>query len=378
MTNEEIMAMDLEGVEARAAAIADEAKADGADIEALTAEAEALKERRAALIEEQRKAAEAVAKGAGVTVTKVEESKKTMTIDEVRATKEYLNAYAEYIKNGDDTECRSILSGNATGLSGTSGVPMPTYVEERIRTAWENDEILSRVRRTEVKGNLKVGFELSATGAAVHAEGAAAPTEQVLNLGTVTLVPETLKKWVSISDEVLDAHGREFLDYIFDEIEYRIIKLAADKVVADIVNSSTTASTTAPAVVKIATAGIADFIKAFAELSDEATNPVIIMHKQSYAYYKGLAMAANYAVDPFDGMTVLFNNTLAPASAASGNIAIVGDLDGVHCNFPAGYQPTFKNDELSLAEKDLVKIVGRLPMAHGVTASGRFCVITKS
>lgn len=378
MTNEEILAMDLDGVEARAAAIVDEAKVEGADIEALTAEAEALKERKAVLLEEQRKAAEKVAQGAGTVIKKVESEEKTaMTIDEIRASKEYLNAYAEYLKYGDDTECRAILSGNANGLSGTSGVPMPTYVEERIRTAWENDEILSRVRRTEIKGNMKVGFELSATGAAVHAEGDVAPQEQVLNLGTVTLVPETLKKWVTVSDEVLDTHGSEFLDYIMDEIEYRIVKLAADKIVADIVGLSTTASTSAPSVAKIATAGVADFVNAFAQLSDEAVNPVIIMHKQSYAYYKALAMAASYAVDPFDGMTVLFNNTLAPATAASGNIAIVGDLDGAHANFPAGYEPTIKIDELSLAEKDLVKVVGRLPVAHGVTACGRFCVITK-
>ena len=91
-------------------------------------------------------------------------------------------------------------------------------------------------------------------------------------------------------------------------------------------------------------------------------------------------MAANYGVDPFDGMSVLFNDTLyAAATATTGQaIAIVGDLKGVRANFPNGYQPTFKYDDLSLAEKDLVKIVGRLPMGHDVVTSGRFCVIKKS
>jgi hypothetical protein len=94
-------------------------------------------------------------------------------------------------------------------------------------------------------------------------------------------------------------------------------------------------------------------------------------------------MAAGYAVDPFDGMQVLFNNTLAvatatPASGAVNKIAIVGDLEGESVNFTNGYEPTIKVDDMSLAEKDLIKVVGRLPMGHGVTACGRFAVVTKT
>ena len=125
---------------------------------------------------------------------------------------------------------------------------------------------------------------------------------------------------------------------------------------------------------------IVDFINAVAKLSDEATNPVIVMNKQSYAYYKGLAVNANYAVDPFDNMTVLFNNTLAAVTSttvASGNYAIVGDLKGVQVNFPNGTDVSFKYDDLSLAEKDLVKIVGRLPMGHAVVAPKRFVTLKK-
>ena len=168
-------------------------------------------------------------------------------------------------------------------------------------------------------------------------------------------------------------------DYIFDEIEYRIVKKAADTVVSDIVAAPTTATKTAAAVsnLTITAASLHDFVDAIATLSDEAANPVIIINKASYAAYKGLQMAANYGVDPFDGMPVIFNNTLAATSAASGNIAIVGDLGGYQANFPAGYGVGFKYDDLSLAEKDLVKVVGRMPWAHGVTASGRFCVIKK-
>ena len=247
-------------------------------------------------------------------------------------------------------------------------------------TAWDNDAILSRVRRTNVKGILKVGFELSATGATVHEEGAPAITEEVLKLGIVELVPGTIKKFVTISDEAMDLRGQAFLDFVLDEIEYRIVKFAADGVVYNITHAPTTATTSAASVANITSAGtITDFIDAVSMLSDEAQNPVIIMNKQSYSYYKGLAMAAGYAVDPFDGMEVLFNNTLDAVSAASSGdaIAIVGDLNGVTVNFTNGYEPTIKIDDLSLAEKDLVKVVGRLPLATAVTACGRFTVIKK-
>ena len=384
MTIEEIKALDMEGVENRSMEIKEEMTAENADLETLSAEVTALEERKAALVEEMKQAQAAVVAGAGKEIEKQEERNMKPTFAEVRSSEQYVNAYAEYIKTGDDKEVRSVLTELGVGASDPSaGVAVPTSVEERIRTAWDNDAILSRVKRSNVKGILKVGFELSATPAAVHAEGAAAPDPETLNLGIVSLVPATLKKWITISDEAFDLRGQAFLDYIMDEIEYRIIKLAADTVVADITSAPTTATKTAASVAHVETTGIADIVNAIAALSDEAQNPVIIMNKQSYAYYKGLAMAAGYAVDPFDGLEVLFNNTLdaataTPSSGAVNKIAIVGDLQGESVNFTNGYEPTIKVDDLSLAESDLIKVVGRLPMGHGVTACGRFAVITKT
>lgn len=384
MTIEEIKTLDMEGVENRSMEIKEEMTAENADLETLGAEVTALEERKAALVEEMKKAQAAVAEGAGKEIEKQEERNMKPTFEEVRSSEQYVNAYAEYIKTGDDKEVRSVLTEMGVGASDPSaGVAVPTSVEDRIRTAWDNDAILSRVKRSNVKGILKVGFELSATPAVVHAEGAAAPDPETLNLGIVSLVPETLKKWITISDEAFDLRGQAFLDYIMDEIEYRIIKLAADTVVADITSAPTTATKTAASVAHVETTGIADIVNAIAALSDEAQNPVIIMNKQSYAYYKGLAMGAGYAVDPFDGLEVLFNNTLdaataTPASGVVNKIAIVGDLQGESVNFTNGYEPTIKVDDLSLAESDLIKVVGRLPMGHGVTACGRFAVITKT
>lgn len=386
------IAAELATIETRANAIHTAVEtAEQADLEQLNSEVSELETRQAALLAEKAKLEaevdEARAFDESKAIELTDKGDKKMNLEEIRRSQAYINAYAEYFKTmlrdgkADDTELRALLSDQIT-VSGTAGVPTPIYVEERINTAWDNDEIMGRILRSEVPGILKVGFELSATAAVVHTEGANAPTEEVLNLGVVSLVPGTIKKWLTMSDEIMDTHGQAFLDYIFDEIEHKIIKKAADLVVADVTGSPTTATTSAPAVanISISAASLHDFVDALATLSDEATDNVIIMNKSSYATYKGLQMAANYGVDPFDGMPVLFNDTLyAAATATTGQaIAIVGDLKGVRANFPNGYQPTFKYDDLSLAEKDLVKIVGRLPMGHGVVASRRFCVIKKS
>lgn len=377
MTREEIMALGAEEVEERAAAIMSEMETEDADLDALQAEAEAIEERRAAIIIEKRKqAAEAVLKGAGETIEERKEEPK-MTLTEIRKSTEYVDAFAKYIKTGDATEVRSLLTENSSGT-----IPVPEIVDNIIKTAWEKDEIMSRVRKTNLKGNVKIGVEISSTPAGIHMEGAKSGTgfvaEEELSIVIVNMVPETIKKWITFSDEILDMNGEAFLDYIYDEITHRIIKKAADMVVEDIVNSIQPGADVPSA--NVAASGIADVVNALSALSDEATNPVVIIKKASYAYYRGLAMQASYGFDPFEGLPVLFNDTLKTADGATaGNIMIVGDLDnGFRCNFPAGYEPTFKYDDLSLAEADLVKVVGRLPMGHAVVAPNHFAVVVKS
>lgn len=377
MTREEIMALSAEEVEERAASIMTERESEDADLDALQAEAEAIEERRAAIIEERKQAAEAVLKGAGETIEERKEEPK-MTLTEIRKSTEYVDAFAKYIKTGDATEVRSLLTENVSG--GT--IPVPEIVDNIIKTAWEKDEIMSRVRKTNLKGNVKIGVETAATAAGIHTEGVKSGTgfvsEEELTITIVEMVPETIKKWITFSDEILDMNGEAFLDYIYDEITHRIIKKAADMVVADIIASVQSGAAVPSA--NVAASGIADVVNALSALSDEATNPVVIIKKASYAYYRGLAMQASYGFDPFEGLPVLFNDTLTTADGATaGNIMIVGDLDnGFRCNFPAGYEPTFKYDDLSLAEADLVKVVGRLPMGHAVVAPNHFAVVVKS
>ena len=381
MTIEEIRELTAEEVEARLSEIQTEIDAEGADLEALNAEIDACKERRESLIkaEEERKVlADKIATDREkVEIKEQREDEKVMSNVEIRNTPEYIDAYANYIKSGDDSECRALLTELASGT-----VAVPSLVEDIVRTAWEREGIMSRVRKSYLKGILKVGFEKSADPAYIHTEGAAADTEEALVLGTVSITPASIKKWITISDEVLDMKSEAFLRYVYDELAYQIAKKAADTLVGQIKSAGTSATSTAVGVpaVAVTTVAMDTIAKAIALLSDEATDPVIIMNKQTYPVFKAVQYGANYAADPFEGMEVIFNSTLSTFTAATTGVpyAIVGDLGrGALANYPAGDEITFKFDDLSLAEKDLVKIVGREYVGLGIVGPDCFVKITK-
>ena len=328
----------------------------------------------AAIAEEKRAMEEVIASKEVIELEKREETK--MTDMEMRNTKEYINAYAEYIKSGEDAECRALLTENGSGT-----VPVPEMVYDIVKTAWERDGITSRVKKAFVKGNLKVGFEISATGATVHTEGQQV-TEETLVLGTVNLIPKSIKKWISISDEALDLSGEAFLQYIYDELTYQIAKKAADELIAQINACGTVSTTTCVGVPKIAstTVGVGLIAQAMAQLSDEAANPVVMMNKATWGAFKAAQYAGQFDADPFEGLDVVFNNSIKAFSVATTGdaYAIVGDLEqGALFNFPNGEGIDFKVDELSQADYDLVRIIGREFVGIGVVAPNAFVRITK-
>lgn len=346
-----------------------------ADIKAINAEMD----RRSA---EEAKKAEiraAVAEGKGEVIKTIEpEVREDKKMDmEIRNSENYINAYASYIKSGDATECRALLSENATG--GTVAVPELVY--DIVKTAWEKEGIMSRVRKSYLKGNLKVGFEISATGATIHQEGVAV-SEETLVLGIVELVPTSIKKWISISDEALDLRGEAFLRYIYDELAYQIAHKAADDLLAKIIACGT-ASTTTCVGVPVYTSTVASVglvAQALSKLSDEAAQPVVIMNKASWGAFKAAQAANGYNYDPFEGLPVVFNNSLKSLTAATTGEtwAIVGDLEqGALANFPNGNDIMFKFDEVTLATNDLVRVVGREFVGLGVVAPDAFVKIVK-
>lgn len=373
--------MTIEQLEERKTAIIAELDAPEADLDALETEMRGIKEEiesRKALEAEKAEKRAAIAAGAGEVKQSFEEREERtiMTNAEIRKSHEYNVAYANYIKTGNDAECRALLTENVSGT-----VPVAEYVEGRVRTAWERDGITSRVRKTFLKGNVKIGYEISADGAVIHTEAAnSAVTEESLTLGIVNLVPQSIKKWISISDEVYDLAGEEFLDYIYDELTYRIAKKLADAIIADIEACGTASTGSLPAVPKITatTVTLGLVAQAMANLSDEAVDPVIMMNKSTWGAFKAVQASGNYGYDPFEGLPVVFNDSISAFSAATTGVtyAIVGDLGmGAQANFPNGQEIEIKFDDKTKMEYDLVRILGREFVGHAVVAPKAFVKI---
>ena len=384
----EIKNMTIEEVEVRASEIVKEIEAGEVTEERLAeldTESVEIEERKAELKKaaaEAKEVREAVAEDKVVVeeVKDVIKEERKMTNKEVCATKEYRDAYANYIRTGDDKECRALLTENVSG-----DVPVASIVYDIVKNAWEKEGIVARIKKAYVKGNLRVGFEISADGAFIHTEGQAVSSSAAENLvlGTVNIVASNIKKFIYVSDEVIDS--TDFLNYVYDELVYQIAKKLADQVIAKI-EACGTVSTNTPsmnvAVPKITEASIAlnTIANAIAQLSDQAADPVIIMNKATFASFKAVQAAGSYGYDPFEGLPVLFNNTIAAYSAATTGVtyAIVGDLgEGMLANFPNGEDIKIKLDDLSQAESDLVKIVGRQYVGVEVVGPKSFVKIAK-
>ena len=350
---------------------ADELEGRKAEIIAIDAELEARKQ-AALKAEEERKAVEA---GAGETKEEIKQEEKRMSDLEIRGSAQYCEAYKKYIINGDDKECRSLLTENASG-----DLPVPVMVEETIKHAWESNAFLSKVRKTAFRGNLKVPFEKSADPAYVHTEGTTGLTEEDLQLGLVTLTPNNIKKYIKISDETVAMGGEEFVRYIYDELAQRVLEKLVSELVAKANAASTTHGDTAIGIPKITEApGVMLVQDAAAQLSEEATDICIALNPLSIQAFNAAYAAGNFAINPFDGVTVIKCSALPAYSSADANAmyAIVGDLKAFQVNYPEGEGIVTKWDDLTYAEDDMVKVVARQYAGYGVTAPGRLVKLCK-
>lgn len=378
--------MNMEDVLARLAELDTEVREmqDIESVEKATEEKKALLERKAELEDlETRKSVAMALQNEEVAPTKIIEERKEeskMAQVELRDSLEYGKAFVKAIISGDETEARALLTENVSGT-----IPIPTLLDNEIRNAWEENQLLSLVKTTAYPGNVKVGFEYSATGAVVHVEGTAAPEEEVLELGTVELKAETIKKWITVSDEAIDGTTIDTLGYLYKEIAQKIAEKAEEILIDKIVNSPAVSTKTAPAVPAVDVDTLAEdtLIMALAELSGKARNITLAMNRRTYAALKAVAAKAKYNVDVFDGMAdkVVFTDHLKAFSAASAGdtYIIAGDFGyGAQRNMPGGNEMKIIVDDKSLAEKDLVKVVGKMYAGIGVVAPNAFVKVKKA
>ena len=165
----DIKEMSVDELMERRSAIATEVDSEGADFDALESEVRSINAELEARKDAETKKAEvrsAVAEGLGEIKETIPTEERKMDINEIRNSDAYIEAFARYTKSGDDAEVRSLLTDNANGT-----FPVPTFVGEIVAKRLEASKILSRVRRMNAAGNVKVGFEISAPAAVAHEEG---------------------------------------------------------------------------------------------------------------------------------------------------------------------------------------------------------------
>lgn len=374
----------MQEIETRKAAILQEMEQDGADLEALKNEMEELRQNAEELKTAAESAAEtrrqiaAGAAGIGASMLEKHDAKPTANVDEIRSSAAYAEAFKKYIITNDATELRALLTTNAPQ---NGQYPVPVVVDNVIQTAWESNEVLKRVNRTFIRGNLKVPFELSADEAQIHEEGADPITEEDLTLGIVELKPQNIKKFIRISDEIVAMGGEAFVRYIYDELTQRVIEQLEKQLLAKIAAAPVANSASAIGIPKITEApSVTTVSNATAQLTEHARNVVVVINRKTSALFKAAAAGANYAIDPYEGLPVLYSSFLPDyASAASGKVyAIVGDLIAAHVNYPEGDNVITKWDDISEAESDLVKVHGRQYAGYGVTKPGMLCNVAKA
>ena len=379
-----------EEIEARKLELRDEIEAaeDTEKVEELNEEVEALVEEEQELEQhqEEQEVAEQLEEKS-IVAKEIEVKKEERKMEELRNSKEYVDAYAEYIKTNDDKELKALITTNGYTTGNSATIEVPDMVYDIVKTAWEREDLLARVRRLAVKGNLKVQFEVSGDAAVKHMEGYGEVSEESLVLGVVSLTPVSFKKWISVSDEALDLRGEAFLEYIYDEITYRIAKKIADELVGIIAALPTSLSANGSGVYDKVSANkitkapaVGTIAEAIANLSDETRDITVVMNKLTYAAFKEAQYSNGYAVDPFEGATVVFNNTLPAYSSASANAVycIVGDFQhGALINTPNGDGIELKFDDTTLMTSDLVRILGRRFAGVNAVADKSFCNIAK-
>ena len=174
--------------------------------------------------------------------------------------------------------------------------------------------------------------------------------------------------------------GSALVDYVYRELMKRIIEKLEALVINDIATAKTSADADEASVANITEApSLTTVADAYAQLCSEARNIVVIMNRATYANFIQAQAAGNFAFDPFRGLPVIFTSALTAYdnTSATGAYMIVGDLDGEQVNYPEGEGIVIKYDDVSEAESDLVKIVGRQYAAHALTACKRFTVVKK-
>lgn len=196
----------LKEIEARLAAIAQEVETDGADLDALEAEARSLKEARQALLDAAEKRNRILADVVGMTGTPAVETPKAetrsfdnMTREDVIASPEYRSAFAKRMLGRELTDVESRAW---TSAAGSAGPAIPTELANDImKKAHQVAPLLGEITLLHVPGGVTYAVEGTTADAAEHTENAS-QTAASDTLVKVTLTGYEVTKYIQVSKTV--------------------------------------------------------------------------------------------------------------------------------------------------------------------------------
>lgn len=298
--------------------------------------------------------------------------------DAYNSTAEYRSAWVKAVTGRGDAELNAIKE--ARGLTTASATLVPTYIADKIGTAWENNAILNEVSTIFSTAKLSFPVETATDGANWHAEGGEAVDFENVTLVDKLLQPATIKKALNVTDELLDQSDLAIMDYIVDEISYHILKLVS----ASIINGSLMGGKGIEGILNSSladpvNAGALDgttFYKGLATLIDVEA-PVVVMNPSDfYGKVMGLLDTTSrpiYSVLGAEkfvaGCRVILN------SAVPSNKAIVGDLSAFRLEMEAK-EPRIIFDPYTSAREDKVNVVGKLLTAGALVKPHKLAVVT--
>lgn len=392
----EIKEMKMEDIEARKLEITSMLdNPENIDIDALENEVNEL-EARANEIKEQAEKRNSlstkIANGmAGKIVEKdIKKENRAMEIKELRNRPEYLDAYVENLK-GNKQEMRTLLTENALEENVSENdntLAVPSYMIAAAGKIWEDDKLLSRIRKIFIKGNVNEDVVSYGTDAVIHEEGSAAVADEQLGVVTVSIIAKMFKKTITITDELYSMKGQDFVDYLFEEFAGKIRQELQKELLKQVI-LSTGGPLGKKAFLARETAEVTpdDVLKCWSLLNDEADNAIVVMSKPTYAKYRSLRSEDGRRLeDVFEGLDVVIVNSLDDVmfdvynnshyGTGYENPIIVGDFSGVLANYPNGEEVQFVFDNITMAAEDKVRITGKVYAGFEVDRIAHFAVMT--
>lgn len=226
----------LKEIETRLAAIAQEVETDGADLDALEAEARSLKEARQQLLDAAEKRNKILATVAGMSGTPAVETPKpetrsldNMTRDDVIASPEYRSAFVKHMLGRDmsEVEKRAWTSG-----ASSAGPAIPTELANDImKKAHQVAPLLGEITLLHIPGGVTYAVEGTTADAAEHTENAS-QTAASDTLVKVTLTGYEVTKYIQVSKTVKRMTIPAFESFLVSTLGEALARLLVKRIIS--------------------------------------------------------------------------------------------------------------------------------------------------